>query len=315
MITDRIKTLYHESKLLRRNRSDPPPRPSPTRGEGVIAKQLLSVFPLPWWEGARGRGLNAYVAAVSNRRNSALFIPALKDGAFRAILVTRLVPLAASMNIPSHLLPSDWLFFADVVGAVVLWQAIRYAPWRQLRAAGLQQLFSGSVVALLLLWSLGAGLKPGLGFHFLGVTVFTLMFGWSMGVLGVGLATLGLALKGGGLEAVALNALLFGALPVSVSYLVYQWVDRHLPHHIFIYIYLCAFLGAMLAAGCAVLAMVGLLVANNVYSFDEMVQSYLPFLPLFLFPEGVLNGMLITVFIGIRPHWLKTFDDESYFNR
>ena len=219
------------------------------------------------------------------------------------------------MNIPSHLLPPDWLFFADVVGAVVLWQAIRYAPWRQLRAARLQQLFSGSVVALLLLWNLGAALKPGLGFHFLGVTVFTLMFGWSLGVLGAGLAVLGLALKGGGLDAVALNALLFGALPVSVSYLVYQWVDRHLPHHIFIYIYLCAFLGGMLAAGCAVLAMVGLLVANNVYSFDEMTQSYLPFLPLFLFPEGVLNGMLITVFIGIRPHWLKTFDDESYLNR
>ncbi|MFO1433304.1 MAG: energy-coupling factor ABC transporter permease [Candidatus Competibacteraceae bacterium] len=219
------------------------------------------------------------------------------------------------MNIPSHLLPPDWLFFADVVGAVVLWQAIRYAPWRQLRAAGLQQLFAGSVVALLLLWNLSAALKPGLGFHFLGVTVFTLMFGWSFGVLGVGLAALGLALKGGGLAVLALNALIFGVLPVSVSYLVYQWVDRRLPHHIFIYIYLCAFLGAMLAAGCAVLAMVGLLVANNVYSFDEIARSYLPFLPLFLFPEGFLNGMLITVFIGIRPHWLKTFDDESYLNR
>ena len=43
-----------------RNRSDPPPQPSPTRGEGVIAKQLLSVFPLPLWEGVRGRGVNAY---------------------------------------------------------------------------------------------------------------------------------------------------------------------------------------------------------------------------------------------------------------
>ncbi len=42
------------------NRSDPPPQPSPTRGEGVIAKQLLSVFPLPLWEGVRGRGVNAY---------------------------------------------------------------------------------------------------------------------------------------------------------------------------------------------------------------------------------------------------------------
>ncbi len=48
--------------FLNGNRSDPSPRPSPTRGEGVIAKQLLSVFPLPLWEGVRGRGVNAYDA-------------------------------------------------------------------------------------------------------------------------------------------------------------------------------------------------------------------------------------------------------------
>ncbi len=50
--------LYADCRI--RNRSDPPPQPSPTRGEGVIAKQLLSVSPLPLWEGVRGRGVNAY---------------------------------------------------------------------------------------------------------------------------------------------------------------------------------------------------------------------------------------------------------------
>ncbi len=51
---------------LRGNRSDPSPRPSPTRGDGVIAKQLLSVSPLPLWEGVRGRGVNAYVTGCGN---------------------------------------------------------------------------------------------------------------------------------------------------------------------------------------------------------------------------------------------------------
>ena len=31
--------------------------------------------------------------------------------------------------------------------------------------------------------------------------------------------------------------------------------------------------------------------------------------------EGMLNGMLTTVFIGLRPQWLITFDDDSYLKR
>ncbi len=220
------------------------------------------------------------------------------------------------MPIPVQLLPSDLLFFAHFVGAVILWQAARRAPWRQLRAARTRQhLFLGTVVALALLWSLHAGLKPGLGFHFMGVTVFTLMFGWPLAALGVGLAWLGLAWRESALAAFSLNALLFGIAPVSVSYAVYYWVQRHLPHHVFIYIFLCAFLGAILAACIAVLSVVAVLVGSDVYSYEYIATSYLPFLPLYLLPEGLLNGMLITALVGLRPDWLVTFDEQSYLNR
>ncbi len=215
------------------------------------------------------------------------------------------------MPIPEHLLPSDLLFCAHFVGVVVLLQAVRYAPWRQLWAAQLQHLFLGAVVVLSLLWSFNAGLQPGLGFHFMGVTVFTLMFGWSLGVIGVSLACLGLVLHRGGLETLSLNALLFGVLPVSLSYGVYYWVHHQLPHHVVIYIFLCAFLGSIVAAGVTVFALVGVLVTTGAYSLHHITEAYLPFLPLYLLPEGILNGMLTTIFIGLRPRWLKTFDEES----
>lgn len=217
------------------------------------------------------------------------------------------------MHFPDHLLPAPLLLTAHVLWFTVLVLAISSAPWRQVHANRLGNVLLGAIAALLVLWSFDISVTPGLGFHFLGVTVFTLMFGWSLGIIGVSVATLGLAVNGvGGWESLSCNALLFGVLPVSLSYGIYHLVQERLPHHVFIYIFLCAFAGGILAAGIAIAGAVGLLVAAGIYPFDRIAAEYLPFLPLYLFPEGVLNGMLTTVFIGLRPHWLKTFDDESY---
>jgi uncharacterized membrane protein len=89
-------------------------------------------------------------------------------------------------------------------------------------------------------------------------------------------------------------------------------VYRYLPHHLFIYIFLCAFFNAMLAAGAAVLALATLLVLTETYAFTRLSHDYLPYLPLYLFPEGLLNGMTTMALIGLRPDWLKTYDDDIY---
>ena len=162
------------------------------------------------------------------------------------------------------------------------------------------------------MWIFEVGVRPALGFHFLGVTVYTLMFGWSLGVIGASLAAVAVTFTNGDWAALATNALLLGVLPVSTSYGIYLLVYRYLPHHLFIYIFLCAFFNAMLAAGAAVLALVILLVATDVYSFARISNEYLPFVPLYLFPEGLLNGMMTTALIGLKPDWLKTYDDETY---
>jgi uncharacterized membrane protein len=217
------------------------------------------------------------------------------------------------MNIHDSLLPSDVLWFAYFVWLLVLLQALRAAPWKPfLASAKLQHVFLGASVALVLMWTFEVGVRPALGFHLLGATVYTLMFGWSLGVIGASLAAVAVTVTSGDWAALALNALLLGVLPVSTSYGVYLLVHRYLPHHLFIYIFLCAFFNAMLAAGMAVLALVILLTAADVYPFARISAEYLPFVPLYLFPEGLLNGMMTTALIGLRPDWLKTYDDETY---
>ncbi len=217
------------------------------------------------------------------------------------------------MHINDLLLPGDLLLFADFIWLLVLVQAVRAAPWRVFLARSTRQhVFAGASFGLFLIWSFAVEVRPALGFHFLGVTVYTLMFGWALGIIGVSLVMTAVTFMTGDWSALALNALLIGVLPVSVSYGIYALVHRYLPHHLFIYIFLCAFFNAMLAAGAVVLALTVLLVATETYGFHRISSDYLPFVPLYLFPEGLINGMTITALIGVRPDWLKTYDDEIY---
>jgi uncharacterized membrane protein len=217
------------------------------------------------------------------------------------------------MNLTDSLLPADLLFFAWFVWLLVGIQALRAAPWRAFLASSkLQHVFLGASIALFLMWTFEVGVRPALGFHFLCVTVYTLMFGWSLGVIGASLIMTGVTVMSGDWTALAMNALLLGVLPVSISYGVYRLVYRYLPHHLFIYIFLCAFFNAMLAAGAAVLALATLLVLTETYAFTRLSHDYLPYLPLYLFPEGLLNGMTTMALIGLRPDWLKTYDDDIY---
>ncbi len=217
------------------------------------------------------------------------------------------------MNLTDALLPGDLMLFAYFIWLLIGLCAVRYAPWRPFLASSkLQHVFLGASLALFLMWSFEVGVRPALGFHFLGATVYTLMFGWSLAVIGVSLLTVATTFMHGDWAALAMNALLLGVLPVSVSYGVYALVYHYLPRHLFIYIFLCAFFNAMLAAGTAILVLATLLVVTETYTFARISHDYLPFAPLYLFPEGLLNGMIVTALIGLRPDWLKTYDDELY---
>jgi uncharacterized membrane protein len=50
----------------------------------------------------------------------------------------------------------------------------------------------------------------------------------------------------------------------------------------------------------------------GLYDWAHIRNDYLPYIPLIIFPEAVLNGMLMTVFVVIRPEWVRSFDDEFY---
>jgi uncharacterized membrane protein len=217
------------------------------------------------------------------------------------------------VNLPDNLLGEAWYWVAWAIWLPLFARSLLKAPWSRLRESVLMNVWLGMVVLLTLVWSLKAGVKPGLSIHLLGATVFTLTFGAHLAFIGLSLVALGLVLNGAAdVFSYAINALLLAGAGVFLSQRIYALVVRLLPRHFFVYIFVNGFFGAALTLiGIGILSTVVLALAGA-YPWDYLVEEYLPYFLLLGFSEAWLSGMLMTLFIVYRPSWVLTFDDSSY---
>lgn len=204
-----------------------------------------------------------------------------------------------------------WLVLTSMAASIALgsW----HAPWRRLMVKGRFNLWCGAILALMLLWLLRTEAVPGLEFHLLCVTSLTLMFGWSLALLGVALALLGISLAGwSDWHNYPFNLLSLGLLPVSLSYLSLLVARAFLPRHFFIFIFINAFITAGLVAMIGGYVAAGLLVMGGHYDYQSLEASVVPFFPVMFFPEAMLNGWIMTLLVVFRPEWVYSFQDEDY---
>jgi uncharacterized membrane protein len=204
---------------------------------------------------------------------------------------------------------------ANVLMAFVFLAAVRWAPLKRLWSNEFNHVYFGGCVVLLLLWNTRAGVLPALNYHLLGVTAMTLMFGWAFAVFGVLVVTIGSIIsQHGDWVSIGLNALVMGCVPVLVTETLLRVAQKRLPHNFFIYVYVNGFL----AAGLSILAASGLgallmwLVDSS--SGQWLAYQYLPFLPLVFFAEAIVNGMIMTAMVALRPGWVASFDDNLYIS-
>lgn len=217
------------------------------------------------------------------------------------------------MYIESPQLLSDFNLLANALYVVVLFLALRKADWSRLARFDQLNIFLLACAFIVILWNLRAGVSPGLALHYLGVTTMTLVFGWPLAVLGVGLALALLGFVNGmDFQAFGVNALVTGVLPALATQVIYRFADRRLPHHFFVYVFICAFLGGILALLVSASAVVSLLALSGAYPMAKISYEYLAYLPLLALPEGMINGMVVTVMAALKPAWLVSFDEERY---
>jgi len=212
-----------------------------------------------------------------------------------------------SGNIPAHWQWLLWLSSA-LIGGLVAWRA----RWGMMADQRNLNIFLGATVAVLALWLIKAGIKPGLNFHLLGATALTLMFRPLFALFGLALVIAAITFWHGEYAAFAPNLLIMGVVPVAVSWTIYRFVDRRLPNHFFIYVFLNAFFGAAVAISAVGFASTGFVALSGVYPLDYLLQEYLPYYLLMAWSEAFLTGMIVTLMVVYKPEWVATFDDKRY---
>lgn len=213
---------------------------------------------------------------------------------------------------------TDILFSAALLqtcnGAMLLvlgFAAVR-VPWRLL-PAGAVAAWSAACVMLAAMWLVQAGLQPGLSFHLLGAGIFTLLMGWELALLAMALV-LAFVVVAGPLSWLALGVnFCFTVLPAVLLVAGALWLARrYLAAHLFVYVFVNAFLAGgvslFVAAGCGML----LLLEQGVYDGAYLLDNALPFYFLLSWSEAFTSGLVVSIMVVYRPQWVRTFDDARY---
>ncbi len=171
----------------------------------------------------------------------------------------------------------------------------------------------GAAVVLMVMWSMKAGVNPGLNLHLLGAMAATLALGPELAMVAMGLALVGTALNGGiDWTSWPINFLAMVVVPVVIAQTWRRLVERWLPAHFFVFIFVIAFLGSALVVGAQGLIASMLLAAAGAYPIAFLASDYLPYFILLGFSEAWLGGAAITVLVVYKPEWVAAFDDRRY---
>lgn len=177
-------------------------------------------------------------------------------------------------------------------------------------------LWCAAIAVIFTLWCIRYSVKPGLMLHLIGATILTLMFGPRLAQLALYLVMAGVAATGiAGVDGYPANALLAGAVPVWVSWLLYRLVERRLPANIFVFIFAGGFLSAALAMAVSALATVALHAAAGTYAAAYLTEYYLPYALLLAWGEAFITGMSMALMVAYYPQWVLLFDDKRYLAR
>ena len=219
-----------------------------------------------------------------------------------------------ALGLSATVLPESFHLVGWLGLAFLAWRWLMSGDWRRLAESPKLNLFLGATVAVLALWQIRTGIKPGLGFHLYGMAALTLMFGfWRASFAGVLILLANAAFGRGSWTALGADALLMAALPAAVSWGIYRLLDRRLPNHFFIYVLGNGFFGAALSVATIGLATTALMTLAGAYPLDYLLAYYTPYATLLIsWAEAFTTGMVVTVMAVYRPAWLETFDDARY---
>jgi uncharacterized membrane protein len=201
------------------------------------------------------------------------------------------------------------MWFEATVFAFALAMAAAVRPWRALAGAVLPWPWLAWWAVLPVLWCADTLAHMPVAQPMSGACLLMLMAGWPLTMLALVPVTLITALLGDLSAADALHrAVWLGVLPATLALGFGAAVRRWLPHHLFVYILGRGFFASLLAmalSGWLALAWRG--APPDMLLADLAVGRWLS-----AWGDAFLTGMMVAIFVALRPDWLATYADRLY---
>jgi uncharacterized membrane protein len=217
------------------------------------------------------------------------------------------------MDLTAVMLPTAWIVAGWLTAVPVVALALRGAPWARFGQSEPVHVWYGTIFCIVALWNVQATVGDGFRFHLLGIAAMTLLAGPALALVGGGIVVaLQIVVRGGAWLSAGPAYVTMVALPVAVSASVLRASVRWLPPNFFIYVFVAAFFGAALSLGTAGVAGAAVLTWGGGRAAELVFGEYAPYLIYLAFGEATMTGMVLTLAVVYRPHWVATFDDARY---
>lgn len=176
-------------------------------------------------------------------------------------------------------------------------------------------LWLASIVGLALFWHLQVEVRGLLAMHPLLMMALCMVFGPSLAMITGSLAiAANLLMFGGSWLQWPLQCLLNVIVPGLTAALVLRVIESIPGRNVFVFTLGGGFLGAMLTVQAMALASLAYVWLLGPAPLLVMVMDHYYLSLLLTFPEGFMNGALVTVLTVLRPELVKTYDDRIYLN-
>ncbi len=204
------------------------------------------------------------------------------------------------------------LLMGTTICLAIVW-VVKSGDWARLASGSTIYIWNVTIALVVGLWSLKATLAGGFTFHMLAMTGITLALGAPLALLSSALATLVfVTIHSGTLANIGATWVTMALVPIVTTQFVLWASERWLPAHLFVYIFAGAFAGAALSRFMALLASLWLWSLNEERAMGQVFSEYLPYGILLALGEAFLTGMIVTIAVVYKPHWISTFDDKRY---
>ncbi|HJW55076.1 MAG TPA: energy-coupling factor ABC transporter permease [Burkholderiaceae bacterium] len=207
--------------------------------------------------------------------------------------------------------PVGIAYLALLTAGTSLYSALSSARWKRLQEPTVLSAWCMAVILMPMIWRFRIPVASGLDLHLLGLSLFALMFGRQLGMLGMALSVVAYTAVYDGLWSnLGLNLLLLAVLPAWCSDAVLRVILRFFPHHIFVYLIGNGFFGSLVVLSTTDL--ISLAAYKWLGMSLSVTADLIPYTLLLAWGEAFLMGFLLTIFTVYRPQWVWTFDDAVY---